>query len=149
MFHRYTTDFDRTFAAMEQLRRRMDNLFDDAIARRGGDVEDRYGFPRGALRDTGSSLIVELELPGLADKDVQLTIHQDVLSLTGEKKSDAPDGYYVHRRERAPLKFGKSFALPCKVDPEKSSAVLKSGVLTVTLVKAAGAQPRQITVKAS
>ena len=53
----------------------------------------------------------------------------------------------VHRQERTPIKFGRTFTLPCKIDPEKSSAVLKDGVLTVTLAKAPEAQPRQISVK--
>jgi HSP20 family protein len=92
--------------------------------------------------------VLEADLPGLGEKDVQLTIHQDVLTLSGERKQDVPQGWFVHRQERAPLKFSQSFTLPVKVDPEKSSATMKNGVLTITLAKAAEAQPRAITVKA-
>ena len=67
--------------------------------------------------------------------------------MRGERKPDAPQGAFVHRQERAPVKFSRSFALPCKVDPEKSGATLKNGVLTITLAKASEAQPRQIAVK--
>jgi HSP20 family protein len=69
--------------------------------------------------------------------------------MSGERKPDESQGYYVHRQERVPVKFSRSFSLPCKVDPEKSTATLKNGVLTITLPKATSAQPRQITVKAA
>ena len=59
-----------------------------------------------------------------------------------------PSGYTAHRRERAPVQFARSFALPCKVDIEKTAAVIKDGVLTVTMAKAPEAQPRQIQVQA-
>lgn len=152
------SDIDRTFAVMDQFRRRMDRLFDEyeparsRDARRASSTDEAERlwsrrWPQLSLTDGGSSLVLKAEVPGLSEKDVQLSIHQDVLTLSGERKSDGPEGYYVHRQERAPVKFARSFALPCKVDPEKSSATLKDGVLTVTLSKAPEAQPRQIAVK--
>lgn len=147
-------DFDRTFTVMDQLRRRMERIIDDyepaRAQRRGEEVERMWSgrFPRITLTDTPAALVLEADLPGLTDKDVTLSIHQDVLSLSGERKSDVPQGYFVHRQERAPVKFARSFTLPCKVDPEKSTASIKDGVLTVTLAKAAEAKPRQIAVKA-
>jgi HSP20 family protein len=148
----YFDDFDRTFANMDQLRRRLDRLFDDFEGgpRRGRDAERMWTgrFPRLTFADKGQNLVLEADLPGLAEKDVQLSIHQDVLTMSGERRQDVPQGWYVHRQERVPVKFSRSFALPCKVDPERSTATLKNGVLTITLPKAATAQPRQITVKA-
>lgn len=153
MLNRFT-DFDRTFAAMDELRRRMDRLFDDyespARAQLRGDFDAprRYvGGPRIHLFDTGAALVVKADLPGLNEKDLHISLNQDVLTLSGERKADAPEGYTVHRRERASARFSRSFSLPSKVDPEKTSAVLKNGVLTLTLNKAAEAQPRQIQVK--
>jgi HSP20 family protein len=149
------SDIDRTFTVMDQLRRRMDRLFDEfepaySRPRVAGEAERlwaRTRFPQLSLVDAGATLVLKADLPGLGEKDVQLSIHQDVLTLSGERKSDTPEGYFVHRQERTPVKFARSFALPCKVDPEKSSATLKDGVLTVTLNKAPEAQPRQIAVK--
>jgi HSP20 family protein len=146
-------DFDRTFATMDQLRRHMDRLFDDfdPARSRGAGAERMWSgrFPRLSLVDTGASVVLEADLPGLGEKDVQLSIHQDVLTMSGERRQDAPQGWFVHRQERAPVKFSRSFSLPCKIDPEKSTATLKNGVLTLTLVKVTEAQPRQIAVKAS
>ena len=105
-------------------------------------------FPSLSCADTGASLVFEADLPGLDEKDVQLEVHQDVLTLRGERRQDAPQGWLVHRQERAPVKFSRSFTLPCKVDLEKSTARLKDGVLTLTLVKATEARPRQIAVNA-
>lgn len=146
-------DFDRTFAMMDQFRRRMDRLFEDYDPRqRAAEEAERMWtgrFPRLHLTENAASLVLEADLPGLSDKDVQLSIHQDVLTLSGERRNEVPQGYVVHREERTPVKFSRSFTLPCKVDPEKSTAVVKNGVLTVTLAKATEAKPRQIAVKAS
>jgi HSP20 family protein len=145
-------DFDRTFATMDQFRRRMDRLFEEfePNTKRGREVERMWTgrFPRLTFSENGETLVLEADLPGLSEKDLQLSIHKDVLTLSGERKQDAPEGYYVHRQERSPVRFSRSFALPCKVDPERSTAALKNGVLKITLSKVAEAQPRQIAVKA-
>jgi HSP20 family protein len=142
-------DFDRTFSTMNHLRRRMDRLFeelDPAAAEREAERMWSGRFPRVSFNETATALTLQADVPGLAQGDVELTVHQDVLTLRGERKDDAPQGRYVHRQERTPVKFSRSFALPCKVDPETSTATLKNGVLTITLAKVAEAQPRQIAV---
>jgi HSP20 family protein len=85
----------------------------------------------------------------LSEKDVKLSLHQDVLSISGTRATEAPQGYSVHRMERPSVEFSRSFALPCKVDADRTSAVVRNGILTVTMEKASDAMPRQITVKAS
>ena len=145
----YTTDLERTFRLMDRLRRRMDRVLDD-FDQNAESVGLRLGpgnFPRTNLIDTGSALVLEADLPGLSEKDVGLTLTQDVLTLAGERKTELPEGYGVHRRERLPMRFSRSYALPSKVDPEKTRAVIKDGVLTVTLEKAAEVRPREIAVR--
>ncbi len=148
-------DLDRTFVVMDQLRRRMDRLFDEVEpGRRGRGPEDAVErmysgrFPRVTVSEDGANLVLRADLPGLSEKDIQLTILKDALTVSGERKPDAPQGYYVHRQERAPVRFSRSFTLPCKVDAEKSTATLKNGVLTLTLAKTPDAQPKQIAIKA-
>jgi HSP20 family protein len=140
----YFPEFERTFAAMDELRRRMEHAFEDADERTF--VSDT-GWPRASLYDDGKALVLTADVPGLADKDIQLTLTQDVLSLKGERKLQVPEGYAVHRQERRPITFSRSFALPCKVDGEALVAKLKDGLLTVTMPKAPEAQPRRIAVK--
>ena len=152
MLNRFN-DFDRTFAVMDELRRRMERTFEEYEAPARADLRGEFdraprhvAGPRIHLFDVGTSLVVKAEVPGLSDKDLQISLNQDVLTLAGERKSDAPDGYTVHRKERASMRFSRSFTLPSKIDPEKTNAVLKDGVLTLTLNKVAEAQPRQIAI---
>jgi HSP20 family protein len=142
-------EFDEMFSTMNQLRRYMDSVFDGGQARspEGGPWASSV-WPRTNLTDAGGSLVVTAEVPGLSEKDIQLTLNQDVLNISGERKVEAPRGYSAHRQERRPVTFARSFALPCKVDPERVSAAVKNGILTVTLEKAADAMPRQIKVGA-
>lgn len=153
MLNRFN-DLDRTFAVMDELRRRMDRVFDEYDAPPRAQLRGEFdGVPRYAqgprihLFDTGKTFVVKADLPGMTEKDLQLSLTHDVLTLSGERRSDAPEGYTVHRKERASARFSRSFTLPSKVDPERTAAVLKNGVLTLTLSKAAEAQPRQIAVK--
>lgn len=152
MLSRYS-DLDRSFSVIDQLRRRMDRLFEEGVQASGRGYSEeaervwsRGRFPRISFTDAGTTLVLEAEMPGLGDKDVQLSIQKEVLTLAGERKADAPEGYYVHRQERSPIRFSRSFTLPCKVDPDKSTATLKDGVLTVTLFKVPDEQPRQIAI---
>jgi HSP20 family protein len=154
MLNRFS-DLYRTLSTMEMLRRRMDQLFqEERCGAPQGDTADEAeglghdGWPWLRFFDAGASLVLKADLPGLTEKDVHLTVQQEVLSLTGERKPDAPEGYFVHRQERTPIKFARSFALPCRVDSERSTAVLENGVMTITLPKTPDAQPRQISIKA-
>jgi HSP20 family protein len=134
----------------DALRREMNHLFFDFERGFPGLARQTSGsWPRATLEDTGAALIVRADLPGVEDKALELSVEEGTLSIKGERQDSAPEGYSVHRKERGAFRFTRSFALPAKVDVEKVQAVLKHGVLTVTLPKAKEAQPRQISVKAS
>lgn len=141
----FGNDFDTTFRLMDQLRRRMDWAFDEV--ERQSPLYRQSPYPPSNLYDTGAAFVIEAELPGLTEKDIELTLTSDVLTLSGKRTVDAPEGYSVHRQERAPYRLSRSYTLPAKVDPEKVSAELKDGILLVTLEKAAEVRPRQIPVK--
>ncbi|RLB65318.1 MAG: Hsp20/alpha crystallin family protein [Deltaproteobacteria bacterium] len=104
-------------------------------------------YPRIGLFDTAEQLVLRAEVPGLAEEDLDITIEQETLTLRGTRKIEIPEGYTVHRQERAETTFARSFHLPCKVDSDKTAAVLKDGLLTVTLPKAPEVHARQISVK--
>lgn len=147
-------EWDDMFSAMSQLRGYMDRIFEDSAGGRGLGARapmPTFGgtWPRANLFDGGSSLTITAEVPGLSEKDVKLSLNQDVLTLSGERRTAVPEGYVTHRQERPAVQFSRSFALPCAVDPERASASVKDGILTITLDKAKEAQPRQITVRAS
>lgn len=141
-------DFDRTFALMDQIRRRMDRVWDDVDTNRPYFAGETASWPKINLYDTGTNLVLKADVPGLSEKDIQLTLNQDQLSINGERKIETQEGYSVHRQERSGLKFTRSLTLPCKVNPELTQATIKDGILTITLPKAVEAQPRQIAIKA-
>jgi HSP20 family protein len=141
-------DWDSSFA---ELRRQMSQLLDDF----DGDwpSQSLFGWgktwPRLNLADSGDKILVTAEIPGLSEKDIQVSIEQDVLSVTGERRVQVPQGYSAHRQERGDFKFARSISMPCKVEAEKASATVRNGVLTIALPKAPEAQPKRIEVRAS
>ena len=145
--------FDEMFSAMSQLRNYMDRVFEDAAGGRtwpGSALSAfRSTWPKANLLDTGKTLTLTAEVPGLSEKDVQVNLNQDVLTLSGERTVETPEGYSTHRQERPAVQFSRSYTLPCRVSPERASATVKNGILTVTLEKAADAMPRQISVKSA
>jgi HSP20 family protein len=90
-----------------------------------------------------------VDLPGVAAKDVEITLEGGVLSLSGERRAEKrPDPVTHHRRERGVGRFYRRFILPDSVDAEAVKAAERSGVLAVTIPKRAAAQPRRIEVAA-
>jgi HSP20 family protein len=130
----------------------MDRVFEDTFGSRLSDGRALFSYagiwPCANLIDAGANLILTAEVPGLSEKDVRLTLNQEVLTIAGERTVDAPQGYSAHRQERPAVNFSRSFALPCRVNADRTSATVKNGILTVTLEKAADAMPRQIAVRA-
>jgi HSP20 family protein len=147
MFTRFG-DLDRTLALMDELRRRMDRVWDDFDGGLSPAVSPSAAWPRINVFDAGSNLLLRADVPGMSDKDLQISLHSDSLSVSGERKADAPEGYSVHRQERTAVKFARSFTLPCKVNAEQAAASVRDGVLTITLPKAPEAQPRKISIRA-
>jgi HSP20 family protein len=87
------------------------------------------------------------ELPGVRSEDVTLSLEDSTLTIRGEKQrqSDGRSGR-SHSFERSYGRFERSFALPSAIDPERISASLEQGMLTVTIPKAERARPREIPV---
>ena len=133
----------RSYGALDQLRREMDRLFYQP-----GAFEASGASPRFSVEDQGAHFVARAELPGLTEKDLELTVTGNTLTLKGSRKLTPPEGYSVHRGERGSFEFARSFELPTKVNADKVEAKLEHGVLTVTLPKAPEAQPKQIAVKA-
>jgi HSP20 family protein len=148
---RFATRPGAEYEPFSALRREMNRLLFDFERDVPADVDDWNGgsFPRASLDDTGPTYVLRLEVPGVEQKDIELSVQGSTLTLKGERKEQPREGYSVHRKERTAYRFARSFALPTRIDNEKVSAELKLGVLTVTLPKAKEAQPRTIDVRAS
>jgi len=132
--------------SFDALRREMDRMLFDFERDAPAQSESS---PRMSVEDRGEALFFRAELPGLTDRDVDLTVTGTSFSLRAERKVEAPAAHSTHRTERRGFRFARTFDLNTKIDPERVEALLENGVLTVTLPKAAEAKPKQITVKAS
>lgn len=88
------------------------------------------------VKETDKTIVVTTELPGLTEKDIDVSIDDGVLTLKGEKKAEEKtEGQNYIRVERSFGSFHRSITLPSEVDAEKIDAVYKNGVLAVTLPK--------------
>jgi HSP20 family protein len=146
----FDRDFGRGFATFGDLWRQMDHLVRE-LERPLAGVERGVAstrWPLANLYDTGTELVLYAAVPGLSEADLQITAQGDVVSISGARRVEVPEGYSTHRQERGAVTFNRSFALPTKVELERVTATVKDGMLTLRLPKAPEAQPRQITVKA-
>lgn len=100
------------------------------------------------ITETQDAFIIKAELPGIERDDVKVSVHDGVLSITGERKSETEEGDSKrHRIERMYGSFVRSFSLPDNVDEEGINAEFKNGILSLTLTKHEKAKPRAIEVK--
>ena len=110
----------------------------------------RNAMPAVDVRETESEFLMEVELPGLTEKDVEVKLENTLLTISSkkdEKKEEKKNGYVM--RERRSTQFSRSFVLPEDVDREKITAEFKNGVLQLTFPKVPAAKPKTIEVKAS
>jgi HSP20 family protein len=100
------------------------------------------------LYEDNDHLLVRVELPGMKKEDIEISLHEGVLSISGERKSE---GKYnqaeTYRSERFYGRFQRTVALPKGVAADKVKATYQDGILTVTLPKTEEAKPKQIEVK--
>ena len=129
------------FQEMAMLRRQMDQLFSDLAEanRAGSDISQSARtawVPAVELTDTGSSLLLKAEIPGVDGKDLDIQVTQDAVSIAGEhryeKRSDAQGQF---RSEFRYGSFQRVIPLPTKVQNDQVKAELKDGILTLTLPK--------------
>ena len=146
------------------LRREIERLFDDfeggwqsPLRRAGSDVEPIRGqitsglMPVVDIADTANAYEVSAELPGLDEKNIQVSFSDGMLTIKGEKteeKEEKKKDYSVSERRYG--SFQRSFSIPGGVDAEKINATFKNGVLTVSLPKGAEVQNnvKKIEIKA-
>ncbi len=101
-----------------------------------------FGAPKGELapqvdvKETDASIIVSAELPGIDEKDVDVSLRDNVLTLKGEKKSETTEEKEDwHMMERHYGSFQRAFRLPDSIDPDQVTAAFDKGVLTVKVPK--------------
>jgi HSP20 family protein len=96
--------------------------------------------------EDADSVHVEADVPGLTDKDVELSVHDGDLIIKGERRCERKEGAYD---TRCYGRFEQRISLPAAVDPDKAEAKVANGVLEVTFPKSPEAKPRKIALKSS
>ena len=139
------------FTEMDRLSQAMNRLFADADAPYRTAPAVAW-TPAIDVTEDADKIVLFADLPGLQEKDIDVQIEKDVLTLKGERKIDRAeqrDAEHYRRFERQSGSFVRTFTLPPTVDTERVAAQLKDGVLTLTLPKKPEAQPKKISVKLS
>lgn len=132
------------------------DLFDRPFGGRGRDrVARMWGRPEGGglmpamdIAEDDDRYVITLELAGAKKDDVTVEVHDGVLTVRGEKRSEREEtreqSRYVERRYGS---FSRAFTLPSNADPNKVDASFNEGVLTVTLAKAAEGKARTVAIQ--
>lgn len=141
-----TTAFS-PLARLSAFQHEVDRFFDLPFPSRESDRTVGW-TPALDLHQDKDSLFVHVELPGIKQEDVALSLHEGVLTLVGERRPEAAPAEKTTslRNERVFGRFERSVTLPVPVDAARVSAAYENGVLTVTLPKAEAAKPRRIEI---
>jgi HSP20 family protein len=135
------------FPSIFGLHREMNRLFDDFLHDFGGPLTRGFGadWPAVEVQDEEKEVRVVAELPGLEEKDIDLSLREGLLTITGEKSRKTDGAIYS---ERWHGQFTRAIDLGPDIDPEKVLASFDKGVLTVTVQKRPSAQTetKKITI---
>ncbi|APG28449.1 hypothetical protein A7E78_11675 [Syntrophotalea acetylenivorans] len=143
------------FREMELLRREIDDVFRGSAGRRMFDSVfmpgiGQRGYPLINLHNDEDNLYVETLLPGVDPSELEMTVQQNTLTISGERhKAETPEKVVWHRRERGAGKFLRTVELPLDVKTDEVRAEYKDGLLRVTLPKAEAAKPTRVAIEAS
>lgn len=148
---------DDYYDPLVAFRREVDRMFDDFFGSFGPRGLQSWsgrqtGTPRMDVSDSDKEIVVTADLPGLDEKDFEVTLAGDVLTIRGEKKAENENrnggSYYVERRFGS---FSRSIRLPFEAGEENVEAKYDKGVLTIRIPKPAEVQSavRRIEVKAA
>lgn len=139
-----TTSIPVALAHFDRLTREADRLFE----RSNSSAHQRAGVPAINLWRDDDDLVLEAEIPGFRDEDLEIFATEDTITLRAERHESAPEGVQVLRTERSLDRFERTLRLPIEVQPDGVSATLTDGVLRVTLPVSEARRPKRIAITA-
>lgn len=136
----------REFNPFSLLQQEIDRLFDGFS--RAASPQPAMALPSMDISETEKAIEITAELPGLEEKDVQLNVVDNVLTIRGEKRNEREEkDKEYHLIERTYGSFARSVELPSGVKADDIKAEISKGVLKVTVPKPAASQVKKIEVK--
>jgi HSP20 family protein len=135
------------FRELSRVQEHVNRFFEDNYLRRAGESSLTAWAPEVDIHETPDALVLEADLPGINEKDLDIRVENNMLTIRGERKFEkkVSEENYL-RVERAYGAFTRSFSLPHTVNTEQIQANYEKGVLTVRLPKREEAKPKQIKV---
>jgi HSP20 family protein len=136
------------FRELAQLQDRVNRLFKESnLATHDEGISPTSFVPPVDIYENEHNIVLKVELPGVEQKDLDIRIENQTITIRGERKFEKEvKEENFHRVERRYGSFARSFTLPNTVNPENVTADYENGVLKVTLGKRAEAKPKQIKV---
>ncbi|MCK5076093.1 MAG: Hsp20/alpha crystallin family protein [Calditrichia bacterium] len=136
-------------ALSKEMNRIFNNLNDQAVTDEET-INEQVWTPRVNIAENKDKYSIELDLPGMSKKDIQINLKDNSLQIEGERKGkketkESKEQNWV-RKEAFYGKFSRSFTLPKDVDVSKTEANFKNGVLEVTLIKREETKPKEILI---
>lgn len=136
----------RPWSEMSGVQNEVNRIFEDFFTRSTTEGNAIFAPPLD-IAESENEIVVKVEVPGIAQKDIDITVHDGVLTVKGEKRVEKDDkNLQWHRIERSYGSFARSLTLPNTVNQENIKAAYKDGVLTLTLAKREETKPRQINI---
>ena len=136
-----------TFQGLNGLQEQVNRLFDTSFPGRADNSALTTWAPAVDIYETENELVVKADLPDVNEKDLDVRIENNTLTIRGERKFEKKVSEESYLRvERTYGSFSRSFSLPNTVNSEAIKAEYKNGVLTVELPKRAESKPKQIKV---
>lgn len=137
---------------LEEMEKRLSTIFGRPPVTTGGEKQEAISVtqwsPLVDITEDDKEYVVKAELPEMKKEDIKINVHDDVLTVSGERKYEKEEkGKKFHRVERAYGSFMRSFTLPEDADGSKISAEYKDGMLKVHLPKSEQAKKKAIEVK--
>lgn len=127
----------------------IDRMFEDFAGRLEVDLDGGLMrlVPAADIVENKDGFMVTAELPGLTKEDIKVTVQNNILNISGEKKKELESkNDTFHKLERSYGSFSRTFELPAVVDSSRISAEFKDGVLKVELPKIEEAKPKEIAI---
>lgn len=134
------------FRNASDIQEEVNRLLDSFLGRPASTTDVRSWVPALDMHETKDEFVLKFELPGVKEKDVSVSILEDLLTVKGERAFPADAGENTRRIERVYGKFERSVRLPMPVQAEKVKATYRDGMLEVKLPKAEEVKPKAIKI---
>ena len=129
---------------LERMQRRMGDLVEDV---EGPNLKKGVIRPLADVQETDEALVVTMDMPGVEKQDIDISVVEDELRVSGQRKSEAElNEQDYHRRERTYSRFERRVLLPASIKSEEGRATLNNGVLEITLPKVSVPSRKRIVI---